>query len=588
MNKPLNPNQLLAGHRVRDFRIVRRLGVGGYAFVFLVERAGQSYVLKMAAQPASGTDVDRVDAWMHREVVSLETLEHPYLLPVLEWGRWPEPVGGYGYFVMPYTAGSTFHVWRWRERVPLYRSIGVLCEHLKTLESLHARGVCHRDIKADNILVRQEDDVPFLIDFGAAHLPWARPVTEGLAPGTLYCQPPEAIAFLVSDAAREGSRLEARPSADLYAFGVLLYETLTNCRPFSTKLTLEPLLVAIASVPPLEPWNLAPDAPESLCGLAVRLLAKEPEQRPSSARAVREELERLLREKGHDANWRVPAQRPSECIWLREQFPNIDLLEEKEEDAPQPLIQRRADWPRERIWSLLTRASGLILLLGIGWMLLRVPSLSVTLDKGTSPVPSASMSSRLCTLLTSLIGVSATQFAGCATVPVRPDPAGYLASCSPQARATPVKLGFDPNENASFMETGTPTSDLSVEDGGSFNLKPGPVTATMYAEIKGKELEVLIFGEAVTTPNRVYIQFDQLRLPDGTLLPICGVATDGIHQYGIPTYAKVPFEGTVVDPALVDKTPGTVVLNLPRFETVLQGPEGYPVPPIILAPPDYR
>ena len=220
MSKPLHPNQLRAGHTVRDFRVVRRLGVGGFAFVFLVEREGHPYTIKVAARPASEADEDRVDAWMCREVSSLESVEHPHLLPVLEWGRWPDPDAGYVYLVTPYVAGSTFHVWRWRERASLHRAVGVLCLLLKPLEALHERGMCHRDLKADNVLVRQGDDWPFLIDFGAAHLPGAPPLTEGLAPGTLYCQPPEAIAFLVTEAARQGSRLPSRPAADLYAVGV--------------------------------------------------------------------------------------------------------------------------------------------------------------------------------------------------------------------------------------------------------------------------------------------------------------------------------------------------------------------------------
>jgi serine/threonine-protein kinase len=171
---------------------------------------------------------------------------------------------------------------------------------------------------------------------------------------------------------------------------------------------------------------------------------------------------------------------------------------------------------------------------------------------------------------------------------VRPDPIGYLRGCSPEARATPVKLGLTPDENPSYFDSGTPASDESVYDGGPLNLKPGPVAATMYVEVKGQEVETKITGEAVTTPHRVYIQFDRLKMPDGTSLPICGVAVDDLHQYGIPTYAKLPIRVDKVDPAKVDKSPGSVVLNDPRFETVLVGPEGYPVPPIKLAPPDWR
>nr|QKW93659.1 serine/threonine-protein kinase [Vitiosangium cumulatum] len=629
MSPPQNPHQLRAGHRVRDFLIVRRLGVGGFAFVFLVERDGHRYSLKMAARPASKEDEARVDEWLRREVASLEHLEHPHLLPVLEWSRWPDPEKGYAYFVTPYVSGSTFHVWRWHERATPHRAVGVLCEFLKTLEVLHERGICHRDIKADNLLVREGDDTPFLIDFGAVHLPWARVLTEGLAPGTIYCQPPEAVLFLaslLSDTPPENARMETRPTADLYAVGVLLYETLTNCRPFSTRVPLKRLLADIATTSPLAPGLLAPDAPESLCELTVRLLAKQPERRPASARVVREELERLLAEEGHTAAWQTPAKRPSESAGLREAFPGVDVLEEPREEPPEPGSsippEPPPQAPARRVKTRLRRFAALALglaLLGIGWMLLRAeqeppreggwraeptaPATPAHSEKGTQPVPHSShpealetsptappAGSRVCALLTSLLGAATAQFLGCATTPVRPDPIGYLASCPPEARATPVKLGIKPDEQGSFIEpeSGTPVSDESIEDGGALNLKPGPVTASMFVEMKGQQLYVKITGNAVTTPHRVYMQFDRLYLPDGTSYPICGVALDGLHQYGIPTYAKLPMHGAKVDPARVDTSPGSVVLNDPRFETVLQGPEGYYMPRVDLAPPDWR
>ena len=631
MSRPLTPEQLRAGDSVRDFHVVRRLGVGGFSFVLLVEREGQRYSMKIAARAFSKEDEDQVDAWMRREVGSLEWLEDSHLLPVLEWGRWPDLESGHAYYVTPYVAGSTFHDWRWRERASLHRAMGVLCEALKPLESLHARGVFHRDIKADNLLVREGDDVPFLIDFGAVYVPWARPLTEGLAPGTLYCQPPEAIAFLVSDAARKGERLPARPAADLYAVGVLLYETLTGCRPFNSRLSLEALLVTIAASPPLEPRLLAPGAPASLCALALRLMAKEPGQRPPSARAVREELERLRKEEGQTEAWLAPASWPS--VETRARFPGVDVLEPPPDEpapeepprpvappvpeaapapvpeaapapvpeaapAPVPEAAPAPEAPRPALgWREVVALVALGLgLLGLGWML-STGLRSEPTAKGPPPVPSFFPSepssastpapSRLCALLTSVLGVTA-QLVGCATMPVRPDPIGYLARCSPEARATPVKLGLTPDENPSYLRSGTPASEQSIEDGGSLNLKPGPVTAVILVEVKGQEVEMKVTGEAVTLPHRVYMQFDRLHLPDGSSLPICGVAVDDLHQYGIATYGKFPIPGSKVDPARVDPSPGSVVLNDPRFETVLVGPEDYPVPRIDLAPPDWR
>jgi eukaryotic-like serine/threonine-protein kinase len=409
--------------------------------------------------------------------------------------------------------------------------------------------------------------------------------------------------------------MEALPSADLYAFGVQLYETLTNCRPFDTRLPLEQLLISITSVPPPDPRRLVPEAPASLCALALSLLEKDPGKRPTSARAVREELERLRAEEGHTAPWRAPARRPSESAREGALPAGVDPLEEpkeegvKEEAPPEPepspsplqVVRPPERAPGARRRSRYFVGLALVLgLLGVGWMLLAPPSPAPS-TKGTQSVPSSSpvktplstpalgqVPSRFCALLTSLLGVAAAQLAGCATAPVRPDPIGYLAGCSPEARATPVKLGITPDEHGSFLKTGTPVSDESIEDGGALNLRPGPVTASMFVEMKGEEQYVKITGKAVTMSHRVYMQFDRLHLPDGTSLPICGVAVDGLHQYGLPTYAKLPMHGAKVDPVRVDPSPGSVVLNHPRFETVLQGPEGYPVPRVGWAPPDWR
>ncbi|ATB29352.1 protein kinase domain-containing protein [Melittangium boletus] len=617
MRQPRHPNQLRPGHFVRDFRIVSRLGVGGFAFVFLVERGDQRYAMKMAARPVSAKDADRVDGWMRREVAAIERLNHPAFQPVLQWGRWPDERTGYSYFVTPYVRGRTFHVWRWRHRVSLHRAVGSLAVLAWTLEVLHARGVCHRDLKADNVLVGEESDVPFLIDFGSSHLPGALTLTEGIAPGTLYCQPPEVISFLCSGALRPGSRMPALPSADLYALGVLLYETLTDCRPFDSRLPLDQLLHAIATMTPVDPRTLEPSIPDALAELTLSLLEKDPQKRPPSAGAVRSSLEQWLAEAPDSGPWRELGKRPSERAWDVARPEGVELLEEAPGAVSAPLPSAHAEGAAWRRWLVVL---ALVLGgLGVGWMLLRMahppvwredvlseataPASPVPSDKGTQPVPSSTRSetsldsarplpSRWCALLTGLLGVSAAQSLGCASVPKRQDPVDYLARCSAEARATPVTLNIKPKEHPAFFtnESGTPVSEESIEEGGAFNIKPGPVSADMLVIIQGEELYVKVMGTAETWPQRVYAVFDRLQMPDGRVYPICGVAIDGRHQYGIATWQKfaIPNRMVPVDVSRVDTSPGSVVLNDPRFEVVLQGPEGYAVPRVDWAPPDWR
>ncbi|ATB31406.1 serine/threonine protein kinase [Melittangium boletus] len=597
MNKALHPNQLRPGDHVREYRIIRRLGSGGFSIVFLVEHEGNPYALKMALQPVSEVDEDQVDGWIRREAVSLEHLVHPNLLPIHELGRWPLPRTGYSFFVTDYVPGTTFYEWSRRRHVTPHQWVRVLGEVLRPLEAMHARGICHRDLKADNVIVREGDERPFLIDFGAVHLPGARPLTEGIAPGTLYCQPPEAIRFVMSaDALQKGARFEAHPSADLYAVGVLLYEALTGHHPFNPKLPVNHLLLAILSVPPVDPRQLNPRAPDSLCELAMRLLAKDPAQRPASAREVREELERLRADEGDTVPWWTPGL-PYRDLGVSSRPVNGALVPMKGPLSP------RARPPARRTSARVALALGVGLVGLLGWALLHTeeaPPVEATApvspapsDPGVPPVssfqpdpsrplpaPSTQAPARGCSRLQALLGVTVAQLFGCATVPaVRPDPSGYLDKCPYEARENIRKLGFETGLGywfPTYLQPGPTVSSVShrlVEEGAALNVKPGPIAAHMYPYANDKFVRIL--GTAVTTRMRVYIEFDRLVLPDGTWLPICGAAASTFEDiYGIPTREGVEFPDTAVDPAKVDHSPGSVVLNDPQFMTVIEPPEG--------------
>jgi len=198
--------------------------------------------------------------------------------------------------------------------------------------------------------------------------------------------------------------------------------------------------------------------------------------------------------------------------------------------------------------------------------------------------------SRLCALLHAVLGMAVAQLVGCVTTPtVRPDPVGYLASCSPEARATPKKLGLKPEYlYPGYIRAGTPaSSSLPIEEGGPLNLKPGPVIAIMTPYPEEKIL--LLSGEAVTTRMRVYIQFDRVQLPDGSWLPICGAAVSTWERvYGIPTREGIELPETPVEPAMVDHSAGSVLLNNPRFDVAIQPPRGEPEANVRLVDPEAR
>ena len=392
--------------------------------------------------------------------------------------------------------------------------------------------------------------------------------------------------------------------------GVLLYEALTGHHPFDPKLPVEQLLVAILTVEPTDPRRLNPEAPASLSALTLRLLAKEPGQRPSSAREVREELERLRQEEGQTPSWKTPSG------LIPEHSKPVDVAPERQSEhsnktttptcAP-TAIRPTTHWRK----AALARALGLGLLGLVGWGLLHLestaPASPVPLKPGAQPVqprqtpeplPSADVpvgaSTRGCALLQVILGMSVTQFVGCATTPlVRPDPVGHLQRCSAEARVTPSKLGFHttsprPYLYASYIMEGTSaSSQKSIEMGGPLNLKPGPIKVVVYPFGNGTFLNAE--GVAVTTKMRVYIQFDRIQDFEGKWWPICGAAVSTAEDvYGIPTHEAVQWPDSPVDPAKVDHSPGSVVLNDPQFMTFIEPPEGARRAKVQVADPDAK
>ncbi|ATB27695.1 protein kinase domain-containing protein [Melittangium boletus] len=151
---------------------------------------------------------------------------------------------------------------------------------------MHARGVLHRDLKPEHIVVRASDGQPVLLDFGAGWYEGAAPLTTGaLPPATLYLLSPEAVRFLWSSAERPGTHYVFQPTDDLYALGVCLYRATTGHYPFSEWLPADVLQSAIVHVRPLEPARVNPRVPRALSDVIVRLLAKEPRERYRSGAA---------------------------------------------------------------------------------------------------------------------------------------------------------------------------------------------------------------------------------------------------------------------------------------------------------------
>ncbi|MFY2557534.1 serine/threonine protein kinase [Corallococcus terminator] len=312
MSAPFHPDQLAPGSAVGPWNVVASLGSGGFGRVFKVERGGRFYTMKMALRPAGSqvSEEEDVNGRLSHEVATLlACAPHPNLPRVHAVDRWPEPPEGYLFFVTDFIDGETFHEWRWRVKPSAAHLLSVFTEVVRAVSDLHRRGLHHRDVKGDNLLIRREDERPFLIDLGTVRMPGATTLTVGVAPASPHLLPPECVAFLREGQWEQGARFDAGIPGDLYALGALLYESLTDGYAFDPRLPYDRLLPAIETVTPRAPHVVNPKVPPALGDIALRLLAKRPEDRYAGTEALLQALWEVAKEKRQPA-WKVSLDRP--------------------------------------------------------------------------------------------------------------------------------------------------------------------------------------------------------------------------------------------------------------------------------------
>lgn len=275
-NFQVRPDALGPGTEVGTWRVVERLGVGGFGAVYRVEdmaRPGEFYALKLALRPG--------DERAEREVTLLMVKAvHPNVVRFHACGRWPHPRTGYLFFVMDWVDGRPLDAWA-EEANPTFRELAQAAGRVAlAFHALHEEGVRHRDVKPVHILIREADGEPVLIDFGIGDYAGAATITEqALPPGTLALRSPEAVRFHRENHGRPGARYEYQPTDDLYALGVSLYRVVTGHYPFPPHLPPDMLYLVIEGQTPPAPADFNRRTPPALSDVIMRLLAKKPQER---------------------------------------------------------------------------------------------------------------------------------------------------------------------------------------------------------------------------------------------------------------------------------------------------------------------
>jgi serine/threonine-protein kinase len=487
-NEIQHPDKLRPGDCVGPWRILEVLGAGGMGRVFKVESEGKLYALKMAVRlPGERVPGEEdIDGRCVREASAmLERTPHPHVPRVLQVGRWPDADAGYLYLVMEFIDGWSFHDWRYEKHPSAAQLVDVLLPIARTLADLHKAGVHHRDIHAHNVLIRKEDGRPFVLDFGSVWLPGARTLTQGLPPVNLSAAPPEMFEHFRSQG--DAARFEGGEMADLYAFGVLLYGALTDGYPFAPELPLEKLVAAITLRIPRAPRWLNPKVPRSLSDIAMRLLAKRPQDRFESAEALQRALWEANKERT-SREWKVPLDLPESgpAPMTDEELHERNLEEEKARRAAQ-LCEQAADEASVTKDSMGAGDTAADSYMPVSAVAARRTKVIWTWERARRPV-AAVLS---CALVAGLVAVTAWRMGRpgappsvppqSSALPAQVEPGGKVASPgeSPEARAAAASAEAGPHPATIARRAMPPEDSTSVKT--LVNVQPKPSTALRTA-----------------------------------------------------------------------------------------------------------
>ncbi len=301
MNPPDMP-PLPPGTRIGGDVVEAVLGSGSFGTVYRVRGPdGHRAALKLLPLEEGSVRTERA----RREVLLGMCLHHPNLVRYLGVGTWPEPQPRFLWMKLELVEGPTLEEWGLRPGRTVGEVMDKVLEVARGLAVAHDESVVHRDVKEDNILVRERDGQAVLVDFGAGYREGAATLTKGMfPPGAPLYRSPEAWAFGRAHADVEGAHYRARPADDLYALGVVLYRLLTGRAPFRLTEDGEVDVEAVLHRAPLSPHLVNPRVPREVEAVCLRLLAKRPEERYPSAEALYEALEALKARA--DVAWTVP------------------------------------------------------------------------------------------------------------------------------------------------------------------------------------------------------------------------------------------------------------------------------------------
>ena len=279
----------MVGQIVSHYRVVGKLGVGGMGVVYEAEdeRLPRRVALKFLSDDlAANADAARR---LKREAQIISLLSHPHICTIYEIDEHE----GRAFIAMERLEGMNLKLYIARKTLETAEILDIALQVTEALDAAHGKGIIHRDIKPGNIFVGDNRQVKVL-DFGLARLLPTGDQTEGVMEGSTF--PGRPLGTVNYMAPERILQMPLDPRCDLFSLGVVIYEMATGRLPFTGASPSE-TVTNILEKDPTPLTTLSPERPAALGGVVNKLVAKRADERYPSARALAEDLVKLMKRK---------------------------------------------------------------------------------------------------------------------------------------------------------------------------------------------------------------------------------------------------------------------------------------------------